>query len=171
MVQRDKFPSPGPLSDGAFSALPPVSQQPLSPAHEQRRSAPSPATSGRCAFCGSTDTFSVSPQSFREWAVERWGDAALLRCHDCGRRQAITGLGPLTAADWSLGRTALKAAAWTLALAGALALFLLLLRRTDEGPPAPTTFKLPKEKPSPSAPAPSPPSGPFSLRNTPTSAA
>ena len=171
MAEREKFPSAAPPAEGAFSSLPPVSQQALAPAQEKRRSTPSPATSGRCSFCGSSDTFSVSPQSFREWAVERWGDAALLRCHDCGRRQAIAGLSPLTTADWSFGRVALKAAAWTLAVAGALALFVLLLRRTDAGPPAPTTFKLPKERPSPSAPAPNPPSGPFSLRNIPTSAA
>lgn len=153
MSQRDK--------SSQLSALP-----------ERRQSErPAAATSGRCGFCGSRDTFGVSPQSFQEWALERWGDAALLRCHDCGRRQAVAGLGAAMGDEWSLGRGLRKVVTWALVVAGAASLLVFLLRKAEQGPAAGQPFRLPRERPSPSAPAPSPSSGPFSLRSTPTSAA
>jgi hypothetical protein len=152
-------------------ALPAVSSAPLAQGYDRRRSTPQPATSGRCGFCGSHDTFSISAQTFQEWALERWGDAALLRCHDCGKRQAIAGLGAPLSGEWRLGRGIVKVAAWGLGLFGAVALLLMLLRRAEQGPEQGPLKVPPRERPSPSAPAPSPPSGPFSLRSSPSSAA
>ena len=132
---------------------------------------PEPSTSGRCGFCGSRDTYAIVPETFQEWALDRWGDAALLRCHDCGRRQAVSGLEPSRGGEWLLGQKAVKLAGWLLLTGGAALLLLFVLRRV-EGPPEPQRFRLPQERrPSPGAPAPNPSSGPLSLRSTPTSAA
>jgi hypothetical protein len=134
---------------------------------------PDPRTSGRCGFCGSQDTYAVAPESFHEWALERWGDAALMRCHDCGRRQAISGLSASSGnGEWALTRGVLKLAGWTVMVGGSALLLLFLLRQVEQGPSSPARIRVPAEKrTSPSAPAPSPSSGPFSLRSTPTNAA
>lgn len=101
--------------------------------------------------------------------LERWGDAALLRCHDCGRRQAVAGLAAAKGVEWSLGGGIGRVMTWVLVVAGAASLLVFLLGKAEE--PAPVRFRLPKQaSPNPSAPAPSPSSGPFSLRSTPTSA-
>jgi hypothetical protein len=151
-----------------LTSLPPVARQALA-ARERRDSSPSAAPG--CAFCGSSALFSIPPQNLREWAVERWASAALRRCHDCGRRQAVAGLGPLVAADWRLGRAAMKALTWILVVAGTAALIVLLLRGTEEGAGGgPGRFKTPAT-PRPRVPSPSPSSGPFVLRNTPSSVA
>jgi hypothetical protein len=145
------------------------------PADRRQSERPSPATSGRCGFCGSKDTYSVVPEGFHEWAMERWGDAALLRCHDCGRRQAVAGLAPSRGAGADFRATGgfLRLAAWTLGVVGAAVLLILMLRSMEQGPSQTGPFRLPREAPrqSPGAPAPSPSSGPFSLRSIPTSAA
>jgi hypothetical protein len=140
----------------------------------ERRSVerPDPSTSGRCGFCGSRDTYVVVPESFQEWALVHWGDAALLRCHDCGRRQAVSGLGPSRRGEWSLGVGLLKLFGWAVLVGGLAVALLVLFRRTELGPSEPAPFNLPREqrRPSPNAPAPSPSSGPFSFRSTPTNA-
>jgi hypothetical protein len=150
---------------------PPPRPRPVVERRAQER--PEPRTSGRCGFCGSQDTYAVAPESFHEWALERWGDAALMRCHDCGRRQAISGLQASSGdGEWALRRGVLKVAGWTFMVGGAAVLLLMLLRQVEQGPASPARIRVPAEKPaSPSAPAPSPSSGPFSLRSTPTNAA
>ena len=158
------------------SAPRPVRPQPLpprKPAVERRASErPEPMTSGRCGFCGSQDTYAVGPENFQEWALERWGDAALMRCHDCGRRQAISGLDASSGnGEWALSRGVLKVAGWTFMVGGAAVLLVMLLRQVEQGPARDGPLRVPAAKPSPSAPAPSPSSGPFSLRSTPTNAA
>src|SRR5262245_12988326 len=94
----------------------------------ERRSVerPEPSTSGRCAFCGSRDTYAVVPEGFQEWALQHWGDAALLRCHDCGRRQAVSGLGASVRGEWSLGSGVLKVAGWGVLAVASVVLLLLL---------------------------------------------
>lgn len=148
------------------ASLPPVSRQTLGAAGERRDG---PADAPGCAFCGSSALFSIPPQSVREWAVERLAGAALRRCHDCGRRQAVAGLGPLVAADWRPGRAAAKAITWALVVAGTAALIVALLRGTEDLGNAPRRF-VPGPTPRPAAPSPRP-SGPFVLRSTPPSAA
>lgn len=144
----------------------------MAPSERRQSERPSAATSGRCGFCGSRDTFGVSPQGFQEWALERWGDAALLRCHDCGRRQAVAGLSGGTGDEWRPARGLIKVMAWAFAAAAAVALLVFFLRKVEEGAAMQQPLRLPRQQPpSPRAPAPSPPTGPFSLRSTPTSAA
>jgi len=107
-----------------------------------------PRTSGRCGFCGSQDTYAVSPESFHEWALERWGDAALMRCHDCGRRQAISGLNASSGdGEWALSRGVLKVAGWTFMVGGAALLLLMLLRQVEQGPARNGPLRVPAARP------------------------
>lgn len=156
-----------PAPKSAFPTVPSVERRQV-----ERAAA---ATSGRCGFCGSKDTFAIAPESFPEWALERWGDAALLRCHDCGRRQAIAGLAPTrgAGADFRAQGGMLKLAAWAVGIVGAALLLMMLFKSAETGPASNAPFRLPREtpRPNPSAPAQSPPSGPLSLRSTPASVA
>src|SRR6185436_11222650 len=127
---------------------------PAKPAVERRTvDRAEPRTSGRCGFCGSQDTYAVGPENFQEWALERWGDAALMRCHDCGRRQAISGLSAsMGNREWNLGHGILRVAGWTAMVGGAFVLLLMLMRQIEQGPSRPG--RLPVPKASPNAPAP-----------------
>ncbi len=160
MSQRDEL-----EGAGSLASLPPVTRQTLHASDEQ------PAAAPACAFCGGGVLFSIPPQSLREWAIERLAGAALRRCHDCGRRQAVAGLAPLVAPDWGPGRAAMKALTWLLVVGGTAVLIVLLLRESEPGSASPKRFGEPQATPRPAAPAPNPSSGPFVLRSTPSSAA
>jgi hypothetical protein len=162
MAPRDKL-----EAERSLASLPPVTRQALGASDERREA--SGAAPG-CAFCGSNALFSIPAQSVREWAIERLAGAALRRCHDCGRRQAVAGLAPLSAPDWGPGRAAMKALTWALVVGGTAVLIVLLLRGSEPGSASPGRFTEPRQ-PRPRPPAPSPSSGPFVLRSTPSSAA
>jgi hypothetical protein len=154
-------------------SLPRVVRPTGAPTAERRAvDRPDPSTSGRCCFCGSRDTYSIAPETFHEWALERWGDSALIRCHDCGRRQAISGLAASVGGEWRMSQGVMKVLGWAVMLGGALLLLLFLLRRVEQAPSGDAPFRVPRDRPaSPNAPAPNPSSGPLSLRSTPTNAA
>lgn len=126
--------------------------------------------SGRCGFCGSAETFVVPPQGFREWILLRSG-ALLLRCHDCGRRQSLRELPPLSRPNWYAGGALMKLVIWAGVVLATAGIVFALIRGSEQGlqGPEPARGRTPRARPS--APAPSPSPGPFVLRSTPSSGA